>query len=84
MSCARTCPHFRALETPGPVPTSRSDPATSSAPEECLVLLAAQWLLEMPLEALAIFSSPAITSLSRDFSLQMLYNRIHKEPEGSH
>ncbi|XP_022091640.1 cilia- and flagella-associated protein 46-like isoform X3 [Acanthaster planci] len=74
-------PAIRALETPGPAPTSRSDPATSATPEECVILLADKWLLEMPLEALTIFSSPAITSLSRDFSLQMLYHRIHKEPE---
>ncbi|XP_071793797.1 cilia- and flagella-associated protein 46-like isoform X3 [Asterias amurensis] len=74
-------PAIRALENPGPVPTSRSDPSAAANPEECVVILADKWLLEMPLEALAIFSSPAVTSLSRDFSLQMIYNRIHREPE---
>lgn len=49
---------------------------------ECVILLADKDLLELPLEALTIFQDDAISSLSRDFSLQMVYNRIRKD-EGS-
>lgn len=49
---------------------------------ECMILLADKYLLELPLEALSIFQDEAISSLSRDFSLQLLYNRIHKEESG--
>ncbi|XP_054839221.1 cilia- and flagella-associated protein 46 [Eublepharis macularius] len=46
---------------------------------ECMILLADKYLMELPLEALSIFQEEAISSVSRDFSLQLLYNRIHKE-----
>nr|XP_056706458.1 cilia- and flagella-associated protein 46 [Euleptes europaea] len=46
---------------------------------ECMILLADKYLMELPLEALSIFQQEAISSVSRDFSLQFLYNRIHKE-----
>ncbi|XP_077206307.1 cilia- and flagella-associated protein 46 isoform X2 [Paroedura picta] len=46
---------------------------------ECVILLADKYLMELPLEALSIFQDDAISSVSRDFSLQFLYNRIHKE-----
>ncbi|XP_034292423.1 cilia- and flagella-associated protein 46 isoform X1 [Pantherophis guttatus] len=46
---------------------------------ECVILLADKDLLELPLEALTIFQDDAISSLSRDFSLQMVYNRIRKD-----
>ncbi|KYO42269.1 cilia- and flagella-associated protein 46 isoform B [Alligator mississippiensis] len=49
---------------------------------ESLILLADKLLMELPLEALSIFQEEAICSISRDFSLQLLYNRIHiEEPE---
>ncbi|XP_067389534.1 cilia- and flagella-associated protein 46-like [Emydura macquarii macquarii] len=49
---------------------------------ECVILLADKLLMELPLEALSIFQEEAISSVSRDFSLQILYNRIHaEEPE---
>ncbi|ETE71958.1 putative protein C10orf92, partial [Ophiophagus hannah] len=46
---------------------------------ECVILLADKDILELPLEALSIFQDDAISSLSRDFSLQMVYNRIRKD-----
>ncbi|XP_060097359.1 cilia- and flagella-associated protein 46 [Heteronotia binoei] len=46
---------------------------------ECVILLADKYLMELPLESLSIFQEDAISSVSRDFSLQFLYNRIHKE-----
>nr|XP_042712700.1 cilia- and flagella-associated protein 46 isoform X3 [Chrysemys picta bellii] len=49
---------------------------------DCVILLADKLLMELPLEALSTFQEEAISSVSRDFSLQILYNRIHvEEPE---
>ncbi|XP_071668385.1 cilia- and flagella-associated protein 46 isoform X1 [Patagioenas fasciata] len=42
-----------------------------------VVLLGGASLMELPLEALRIFKAEGISSVSRDFSLQILYNRIH-------
>ncbi|XP_077992013.1 cilia- and flagella-associated protein 46-like isoform X2 [Glandiceps talaboti] len=53
----------------------------SQPTEDYMVILADKWLLELPLEAVAMLQHPSIFSLTRDFSLQMLYNRIHREPE---
>ncbi|XP_072727829.1 cilia- and flagella-associated protein 46 [Ciconia boyciana] len=48
----------------------------------CVVLLADTSFMELPLEALDIFRGEGISSVSRDFSLQILYNRVHlAEPE---
>ncbi|XP_044276023.1 cilia- and flagella-associated protein 46 [Varanus komodoensis] len=46
---------------------------------ECVILLVDKILMDLPLEALNIFQEEAISSVSRDFSLQVLYNRLHKE-----
>ncbi|XP_064320516.1 cilia- and flagella-associated protein 46 isoform X4 [Phalacrocorax carbo] len=43
----------------------------------CVVLLADIFLMELPLEALSTFKEEGISSVSRDFSLQILYNRAH-------
>ncbi|XP_027758626.1 cilia- and flagella-associated protein 46 [Empidonax traillii] len=43
--------------------------------ELCVVLLGDTSLMELPLEALSIFKEEGISSVSRDFSLQILYNR---------
>ncbi|XP_066410721.1 cilia- and flagella-associated protein 46 [Molothrus aeneus] len=43
----------------------------------CVVLLGDTLLMELPLEALSIFKEEGISSVSRDFSLQFLYNRLH-------
>ncbi|KAF2976165.1 hypothetical protein EK904_014695 [Melospiza melodia maxima] len=42
-----------------------------------VVLLGDTLLMELPLEALSVFKDEGISSLSRDFSLQFLYNRLH-------
>ncbi|KAM8806051.1 cilia- and flagella-associated protein 46 [Eudromia elegans] len=42
----------------------------------CVVLLADTLLMELPLEALSIFREEGVCSVSRDFSLQILYNRV--------
>eukprot|EP00058_Branchiostoma_floridae_P006091 XP_002591579.1 hypothetical protein BRAFLDRAFT_131026 [Branchiostoma floridae] len=55
--------------------------SSSQAQDDYILLLADQWLMQLPLEALSILQNTGISSLSRDFSLQMLYHRIHREAE---
>ncbi|XP_061232754.1 cilia- and flagella-associated protein 46 [Neopsephotus bourkii] len=43
----------------------------------CVVLLGDTLFMELPLEALSIFKEEGVSSVSRDFSLQLLYNRVH-------
>lgn len=45
-----------------------------------MILIVDRFLLEFPLEGISVFNE--VTSLSRDFSLQMLWNRLHKEEIG--
>ncbi|KAM8924779.1 cilia- and flagella-associated protein 46 [Pelodytes ibericus] len=59
----------------------REEKPTSSPTIEIghyIVLLADSSLMELPLEALSVFQEEGIGSVSRDFSLQLLYNRIHR------
>nr|XP_031361174.1 cilia- and flagella-associated protein 46 [Lonchura striata domestica] len=42
-----------------------------------VILLGDTLFMELPLEALSIFKEEGISSVSRDFSLQLLYNRLH-------
>ncbi|XP_060027023.1 cilia- and flagella-associated protein 46 isoform X2 [Erinaceus europaeus] len=46
---------------------------------DSLVVLADQALLQLPLEGLAMFTEGSLASVSRDFSLQMLWNRFPRE-----
>ncbi|XP_050831933.1 cilia- and flagella-associated protein 46 [Serinus canaria] len=48
----------------------------------CVVLLGDTLLMELPLEALSVFQEEGISSVSRDFSLQFLYNRLHWAESG--
>ncbi|KAM9325060.1 LOW QUALITY PROTEIN: cilia- and flagella-associated protein 46 [Gastrophryne carolinensis] len=55
-------------------------PSTSSVEVgDYTVVLADISLHHLPLEALAVFKDDSINSMSRDFSLQLLYNRIHRQ-----
>ena len=45
---------------------------------EYVILLADPDLMELPLEALSCLQAEGIAALSRDFSLQFLYHRIHQ------
>uniref|UniRef100_A0A8C5PTU7 Cilia and flagella associated protein 46 n=1 Tax=Leptobrachium leishanense TaxID=445787 RepID=A0A8C5PTU7_9ANUR len=54
-------------------------PAASYELGDCILLLADPSLMELPLEAMSVFKEEGISSISRDFSLQLLYNRIHRE-----
>ncbi|XP_047559332.1 cilia- and flagella-associated protein 46 isoform X1 [Lutra lutra] len=44
-----------------------------------VVLIVDKHLLELPLEGLPVFEEGTVSALSRDFSLQMLCNRLRKE-----
>lgn len=48
-------------------------------PGEYVVLLADRKLLELPLETLSILQEEGISSVSRDFSLQLLHSRLNRE-----
>ncbi|KAB0347365.1 hypothetical protein FD754_012222 [Muntiacus muntjak] len=49
-----------------------------------IILIADRHLLELPLEGLSVFDDGLVSSLSREFSLQMLCNRLRREePEGN-
>lgn len=59
----------------------KKDKNATAPPEtpDTVVLLADSSLLELPLEALDMFESHHILSMSRDLSLQMLYHRFFEE-----
>ncbi|XP_043568488.1 cilia- and flagella-associated protein 46 [Chiloscyllium plagiosum] len=57
----------------------KSTPGHSQDLGEFIIILADKLLLELPLEVLSVLQEDAITSVSRDFSLQLLYNRLHKD-----
>ncbi|XP_017369055.1 cilia- and flagella-associated protein 46 isoform X2 [Cebus imitator] len=56
-------------------------PQNTAQPEvaDKVVLVADRRLLELPLEGLSMFDEGTISSVSREFSLQMLWNRLRKE-----
>ncbi|KAF6107967.1 cilia and flagella associated protein 46 [Phyllostomus discolor] len=58
------------LPFPPPAPPEAAD---------TVVLLVDRPLLELPLEGLAAFREGPVSSVSRDFSLQMLCNRLHRD-----
>lgn len=60
-----------------PILTKLHPALNPDAVSESVVLLADEWLLQLPLEALKTFAVPQITSISRDFSLQFHYHRVH-------
>ncbi|XP_078202956.1 cilia- and flagella-associated protein 46 isoform X23 [Callithrix jacchus] len=47
-----------------------------------IILVTDRHLLELPLEGLSVFHEGTISSVSREFSLQMLWNRLRKEETG--
>ncbi|XP_054655409.1 cilia- and flagella-associated protein 46 [Dunckerocampus dactyliophorus] len=59
------------------VPSAKEN--TSPQPGEFVVLLADWKLMELPLEALSVLQGNLISSVSRDFSLQLLHNRMQRE-----
>ncbi|KAG7229994.1 hypothetical protein INR49_009714 [Caranx melampygus] len=58
-----------------------SSTTTNQLPEpgEYIVLLADRKLLELPLESLSLLQEEGLSSVSRDFSLQLLHSRLNRE-----
>lgn len=52
--------------------------------EDSVILIVDKPLLKLPLEGLSVFHEGAVSSVSREFSLQMLWNRLRKEEPGKH
>lgn len=48
-------------------------------PGEYVVVLADRKLLELPLESLSILEEEGLSSVSRDFSLQLFHSRLNRE-----
>ncbi|KAM8859515.1 cilia- and flagella-associated protein 46 isoform 3-T3 [Spinachia spinachia] len=60
----------------------KDEKGSSAELGECVVLLADRGLLELPLEALSILQGEGLSSVSRDFSLQLLHSRMDiEEPD---
>ncbi|XP_070772644.1 cilia- and flagella-associated protein 46 [Enoplosus armatus] len=77
-SCLR--PQAASLQGPEMTKTKEKEEKGSSAePGENVVLLADRKLLELPLEALSILQLDGLSSVSRDFSLQLLHSRMNRE-----
>lgn len=51
---------------------------------DAVILVVDRYLLELPLEGLSVLGAAAVSSVSREFSLQMLWTRLHKEETGEH
>lgn len=51
--------------------------AAAPANTECVVLLADQYLMQLPLEALQLLQMDHVSSVSREISLQMMFNKMH-------
>lgn len=60
------------------IPAQAKQEKDKDAGHEHFILLADTDLMELPLEALTSLRADAISGLSRDFSLQLLYHRVHQ------
>lgn len=74
-----------AASAPAPEPSrpkEKEEKASSatflSETADYLVLLADHLLLELPLEALSVLQEEGLTSVTRDFSIQLLYSRLQQ------
>ncbi|XP_044070722.1 cilia- and flagella-associated protein 46 isoform X2 [Siniperca chuatsi] len=76
-SCLR--PQAALLQVPEMTKTKDKEDKGSSEPGEYVVLLADTKLLELPLEALSVLQAEGLSSVSRDFSLQLLHSRLNRE-----
>ncbi|CAK6962375.1 cilia- and flagella-associated protein 46 [Scomber scombrus] len=80
LSCSR--PQAASVPVPEMAKTKDKEEKGSSVqmePGEFVVLLADRKLLELPLEALPFLQEESLSSVSRDFSLQLLHSRLHRE-----
>ncbi|XP_071380722.1 cilia- and flagella-associated protein 46 [Centroberyx affinis] len=79
-SCFRhQAPSISVPETTKPREKEEKGVSSPMEPGEYVVLLADRRLLELPLEALSVLQEEGLSSVSRDFSLQLLHSRLHRE-----
>lgn len=64
---------------PSPEAPLSGVPPTAEPEATDVVLVVDRHLLELPLEGLAVFRGETTSSVSREFSLQMLCSRLHRE-----
>ncbi|XP_026046614.1 cilia- and flagella-associated protein 46 isoform X3 [Astatotilapia calliptera] len=81
-SCLR--PDAASLPTPEMAKTKDKEEKESSVkmptePGEYVVVLADKRLLELPLESMSILKEDSLSSVTRDFSLQLFYSRLKRE-----
>lgn len=69
------------LEGPSP-PSLCPLPAAQPEAADSIVLIVDRPFLQLPLEGLSVFAGGTVRSVSRDFSLQMLWNRLREEDAG--
>ncbi|XP_026212735.1 cilia- and flagella-associated protein 46 isoform X2 [Anabas testudineus] len=81
-----SCLRLKALSVPEMTKTrdreEKGNSAKVKSPEELgkyMVLLADRKLLELPLESLSMLQEEGLSSVSRDFSLQLFHSRLKKE-----
>jgi len=58
----------------------KSGGVSEQKPKNSVILLADQYLLELPLEALQVLRAQSIDSIGRDISLQFLLHRFRVDP----
>ncbi|KAM9477000.1 cilia- and flagella-associated protein 46 [Clarias gariepinus] len=83
-SCFSQCSQSLIIDEAARPKDKKEGAATDKAlPEhgESVVVLADSLLLELPLEALAVLQGPGISSISRDFSLQVFYTRLYMDEQ---
>ena len=81
LRCPCRPPSTTTISNPDQAPRHRAG-KDEGPPQEYVVLLADQYLLELPLEALQCLQVEPIVSLTRDVSVQMLYHRMFVETLG--
>lgn len=75
-SWVRGSPSPAAFVAAAPLPTVQLEAADDT------ILIVDRHLLELPLEGLSVFEAGMVSSVSREFSLQMLCNRLQREETG--
>ncbi|XP_053477642.1 cilia- and flagella-associated protein 46 isoform X1 [Ictalurus furcatus] len=83
-SCFSQCPQSIVIdEATRAKDKEEREAADKALPEhgECVVVLADTMLLELPLEALVVLQGSGVSSISRDFSLQVLHTRLHRDEQ---
>ena len=58
----------------------KEHPMSAPVNNENIILLVDQYLMQLPLEALQLLQMNHVSSVSREISLQMIFNKMHSGP----